>query len=77
MTAFEILSNYLMHLIVSMGLAICSTERNSADVCMCIFKYICIVYIYYIIYIYIYIYYIYICIILPHQRELLNSCCDS
>ena len=51
MTAFEILSNYLMHLIVSMGLAICSTERNSADVCMCIFKYILI---------YIYILYIYV-----------------
>ena len=37
MTAFEMSSNYLMLLIVSMGLAICSTERNSADVCMCIY----------------------------------------
>ena len=58
MTAFEMSSNYLMLLIVSMGLAICSTERNSADVCMCTYN-------------------IYIYIILPHQRELLNSCCDS
>lgn len=39
MTAFEMSSNYLMLLIVSMGLAICSTERNSADVCMSIYIY--------------------------------------
>ena len=52
MTALEISSNYLMHLIVSMGLAICSTEQNSADVCMCIY----IIYIY-IIYIYVYLYF--------------------